>query len=1462
MASSSALSSDTVITSDSFNLINVNMANVTKLTDNTFLMWSRQVHALLDGYGLAGYIDGSLVAPPSTLTTDGVTTENREFTKWKRQDKLIYSALLGAISTTVQPLLSTVTTSAGIWEILTSTYANPSRGHILQIRSQIQNWKKGTKSINEYFRGLSTRFDQLALLESPYSREDQIDLVMKGLPADYRQVHDQISGRDVAPSLPELYEKLINHEVRLSNIVSADDSLPITANAAQHRGNNNNNSRNNGGNYHGQQRNNNNRFNQTPQQQQQFRPRQDQNSRGYQGKCQICGIFGHSARRCSQLQQFSGGSLGSSSQYFPSQYSSSPAPWQPRAHMAATAYNPNNWILDSGATHHLTTDLNNLALHHPYNGGEEVTIADGSGLAISHTGSSTLSTPTRSLALTDILYVPNIHKNLISVYRLCNANKVSIEFFPAHFQVKDLNTGARLLQGKTKDELYEWPVKPNNIISYSASPTPKTSLPSWHSRLGHPSFSVLQTLVSQFSLPLSQTSQKQFPCSHCLINKSHKLPFYSNTISSKSPLDYVYTDVWTSPIVSFDNFKYYLILVDHYTRYTWFYPLQQKSQVKDTFIAFKSLVENRFQCKIRTLYSDNGGEFIALRPFLRTCGISHLTSPPHTPEHNGISERKHRHIVETGLTLMHQACVPTSYWSYAFATAVYLINRLPTHVLNDTSPYVKLFQQVPNYLKLRVFGCLCFPWLRPYTHHKLESRSVPCVFMGYSTTQSAFHCLDTKTGRIYTSRHVHFVEDRFPFSSNTSQTHSDAESNSSSQTPSSRIIPLSTAPLVSAPPSPPPSTDPHLPSTPSPAPVTTTDSPRQSSSSSAGTSSTPDNQSVGPGNNSIDSLTNSVMQAHSNPSPTSSQTNQNSSATETQPILSPTPSILSSPTHTHSSSSISANPQPAIASPPQNANNHPMRTRAKNNITKPITRLTLLAHPNKTKPYIPNTVNQAMRDQKWRDAMSEEINAQIRNNTFELVPPAPYQNVISTKWIFTLKYLPNGVLDRYKARLVARGFNQQYGIDYAETFSPVVKSTTIRTVLQLAVSRSWPIKQLDVNNAFLQGTLSEEVYVSQPPGFVDKDRPHYVCRLKKALYGLKQAPRAWYQELKTFLCTAGFQNSIADTSVFIYVRGSDIVYVLVYVDDIIVTGSSTKLITSFIDALAARFSLKDPKDLCYFLGIEATRTASGLHLMQRKYIVDLLVKTNMMDAKPVATPMAPNPKLTLFSGTPLDDPKEFRTVIGSLQYLAFTRPDIAYVVNRLSQFMHRPTDMHWQAVRRLLRYLAGTISHGIFLKANSPISLHTYSDADWAGDNDTYISTNAYILYLGMTPIAWSSKKQTGVARSSTEAEYRAVANTASEIIWVCSLLSELGVMLPTQPVVYCDNIGATYLSANPVFHSRMKHLAIDYHFVRNQVQSGALRVVHVSTNDQLADALTKPLPRPRFLDLFSKIGVNKLPPS
>ncbi|KAJ9548564.1 hypothetical protein OSB04_021107 [Centaurea solstitialis] len=470
----------------------------------------------------------------------------------------------------------------------------------------------------------------------------------------------------------------------------------------------------------------------------------------------------------------------------------------------------------------------------------------------------------------------------------------------------------------------------------------------------------------------------------------------------------------------------------------------------------------------------------------------------------------------------------------------------------------------------------------------------------------------------------------------------------------------------------------------------------------------------------------------------------------------------------------------------------------------------------------PQTITQALKQPQWRKAMQEEYDALLRNQTWSLVPPESVPNLVGSKWVFRTKFKPNGTIDR---------FHQRSGLDYIETFSPVIKPATLRLVLSLASSQNWPLRQLDINNVLLQGTLTESVYMSQPPGFVDPSFPHHVCKLNKAIYGLRQASRAWYNELKSFLISDHFKPTISDPSLFVRHSNTSPIYILVYVDDIIFTGPNSSLVSSFITSLAHKFSLKDLGNLSYFLGVEVLPHPHGLFLSQSKYILDLLTKANMNNCKPASIPLTISDHLTTTNGTPLSDPKNYRSFVGGLlQYLSLTRPDVAFVVNKLSQFMHRPTDIHWAALKRLLRYLF----------------IMVYS----------YVVTLRYIVYLGSNPIAWSSKRQPTLARSSTKAEFWAVASTTTEVQWTISLLSELGYKSTTTPTIFCDNLSAVHYSANPVFHSRMKHLALDFHFVREKVQDGSIRVTHIKGDDQLADALTKPLLKHRYNTLLSKIGL------
>jgi histone deacetylase 1/2 len=469
--------------------------------------------------------------------------------------------------------------------------------------------------------------------------------------------------------------------------------------------------------------------------------------------------------------------------------------------------------------------------------------------------------------------------------------------------------------------------------------------------------------------------------------------------------------------------------------------------------------------------------------------------------------------------------------------------------------------------------------------------------------------------------------------------------------------------------------------------------------------------------------------------------------------------------------------------------------------------------------------------------------------------------VVDCKWIYKIKRKADGTVDRFKARLVAKGFKQRYGIDYEDTFSPVVKSATIRLVLSLAVSRGWHLRQLDVKNAFLHGVLEEEVYMKQPPGYEESSRLGYVCKLDKALYGLKQAPRAWYSRLSSKLQSLGFSASKADTSLFFYNKGGVSIFMLIYVDDIVVASSSEKAVNALLHDLGMDFALKDLGALHYFLGIEVKKVRDGIIITQEQYANELLKRVNMTICKAVDTPLSVSEKLSLVDGELLsnEDSTRYRSIVGALQYLTLTRPDIAFSVNKVCQFLYAPTTVHWTAVKRILRYLRGTTSLGLRLRKSTSTMVSAFSDADWAGCPDDRRSTGGFAVFLGSNLISWTAQKQATISRSSTEVEYKALANATAEIIWVQTLLTELGVPQPRAACLWCDNIGATYLSANPVFHARTKHIEIDYHFVRERVAQKLLDIRFIPSGDQVADGFTKSLST-RQLEVFRRnLNLDKL---
>lgn len=337
----------------------------------------------------------------------------------------------------------------------------------------------------------------------------------------------------------------------------------------------------------------------------------------------------------------------------------------------------------------------------------------------------------------------------------------------------------------------------------------------------------------------------------------------------------------------------------------------------------------------------------------------------------------------------------------------------------------------------------------------------------------------------------------------------------------------------------------------------------------------------------------------------------------------------------------------------------------------------------------PTSYQEVMKDEQWKRAMDDEYDALIKNDTWKLVPFSNQKNVIDCRWVFKIKRKADGSIDCYKARLVAKGFKQRFGIDYEETFSPVVKPATIWLILSLVVSYGCNLRQLDVENTFLHGVLEEEVYMGQPPGFQHQKLPNHLCKPKKALYGLKQAPRAWSSKLSSKLRELAFVPSTADASLFVYSRNGEIVYFLVYVNDIIMASSMSGITARIIQQPNQELAIKDVGDLHYFPDLEVQKNADDLILTERKYINDLLVRANMQNCKSMTTPMSTSEMLSRTEGKLLTDQETtiYHSIVGALQYLTLTRPDIAYPINKVCQYLSSPTDQHWIAVKRILRFL-------------------------------------------------------------------------------------------------------------------------------------------------------------------------------
>ncbi|KAI0505062.1 hypothetical protein KFK09_016019 [Dendrobium nobile] len=1341
---SAAMADFTIPAPLKFLMSNIKHIVTTQLTNDNYAIWKVQTIKLFSANGFDGYLTGSQ-QPPSESSSD--------YRLWKLVDQNLVSALYSTISPTILPYILHLSSAQEIWKTLECRLQPTNRSRVIQLKNTLHNVSMGDSSMQAYLAQIKGLVDSIAAAESQVDTEDIIHYILNGLPAAYNSFCTSIRTCQTSISLEVLYSLLCSEEINIQNQLlkessPAKDGSAFYSNVRSSRGRGNPSlpSRSNRG--RGSSSRNLN-SNTTPQQQRPI--------------CQICNKPGHIAAQC----------------WHRSNLSYTPGP--PRAMLT---HNPSvssqDWILDTGATSHLTSEASNLQQPVPYQGTDAISIANGSTIPIQSSGDGILPLPNsnRKLHLRNLLYAPLLSHNLISIHKLTADNNCSILFHATGFTITDLQDRQILLHGRCRDGLYSISTTSANHLQ-QALHSRSSSTSRWHDRLGHPHQLALRTLAAVDSS--ISYSPKHHICKFCNMAKSHKLPFPKNTTHVSSPFQLIHSDVWgPAPVTSLNGYRYYIIFIDDCTRFCWLYPMTTKSESYSKFNQFYNSINTQFSTNIQILRSDAGGEYTSnqFKHFLLSKGIAQQFSCPHTPEQNGLAERKHRHLLETVRTLLLAANLPQSFWADALLTANYLINRLPTKALNLRIPFQVLHNTLPSYSHLRTFGCLCFPWLKHQAPNKLSSRSSECIFLGYSPSHKGYRCFNMATNKILISRHVIFHESIFPYSASatTATSHSDSPT-------SSPITLLPTSIPIELP------------------------------------------------NHSH--ITSSTVTPES-PSSSNSQTN--------------TITILDSTSTSTSSHHNPSHPEP-VSQPI-----HPMQTRLKSGIIKPKHILDLLTV--NSDPSTPTSFTQASKLPSWRAAMSDEFHALQRQGTWSLVPAPSTNSILGCKWTYRLKRDATGSITQHKARLVAQGFNQQQGLDYHETFSPVAKLPTIRILLTIATQRHWSLLQLDVTNAFLHGDLEEDVYMSQPQGFVDSQFPTHVCKLHKSIYGLKQSPRQWYNKLTQHLTRTGFQFSRADPSLLMYKQGTVQIYILIYVDDMLITGNDNSSIQHILLGLRQAFSLKDPAPVSLFLGIRISHTPHGLFLDQQQYATDILKSAGFLHCKPLPTPITPRSIQSREPDSNLLHPPNYRSIVGSLQYLTITRPDLAFATNQLCQHMHNPQPTHVHALKRTLRYLQGTLNYGLPL-CRGDLTLQTFADADWASDSADRKSVSGFCTFLGKNLISWSVKKQITVAKSSTEAEYRALAAATSDVIWLRRLLTDFDAPPSKPTTIFCDNVSALALALNPVFHARTKHIEIDYHFISHHIQHKEISVQHIHSIDQPADILTKSLPVTRFQQLRSKLTIR-----
>lgn len=1083
-----------------------------------------------------------------------------------------------------------------------------------------------------------------------------------------------------------------------------------------------------------------------------------------------------------------------------------------------------NWIVDSGASDHMTYDPGDFVqAMEP----KKVEIINANGGRHPVTGAGKVQL-TSSIALNNTLLVPSLSTKLLSVGQLAEELNCVVLMYPRFCLFQDVLSKEIIGRGSKRGGLYHMDDISAGRINYVKGKESTLNLQKimmWHKRLGHPSFSYMRKLVPEI---FQKCDIQPLECETCIKAKSHRNVYPLSNNKSTIPFALVHSDVWgPSPVNTMSGNKYYVLFVDDFSRMTWLYLFKRKDEVAGIFKLFHKMVLTQFNREIKIFRSDNGGEFVnnTLKEYFASHGVVHETSCVGTPQQNGVAERKNRHILETARSLLFENNVPKKFWEHAITTSIYLINRMPSKKLNFQTPLqvLSLHHHIPSILTIppKIFGCVAYVHIQKQNRTKLDPCAEKCIFLGYGFHQKGYKCYNPITRKFFVTMDVNFLESEsffpraeFPVQGERDNDHETLDweyisgPSFSPRATASEVKNLqhshsSEIPYISEltpidPPSEPNQSNPHI----------------------SEAEATPELVNDTIVQNGVDSENDVTRGMHSGEDIQSSSNDELSS-----PSPEEHPEVRISTPEEQNIVSYKLPFRHNRGKPP---NRYEPEYEPKKPVNYPIANYVNVAKlseklkgfvANLSSVRVPERVEEALGDSRWREAMDVEMAALDKNKTWRVVELPKGKKPVGCKWVFSIKYNANGEIERYKARLVAKGYTQKYGIDFQETFSPVAKLNTIRILISLAANLGWSLHQFDVKNAFLHGDLEEEIYMELPPGYDYHGSSSVVCKLDKALYGLKQSPRAWFGRFSGAMKKYGYNQSDSDHTLFIRRNGEKLTLLIIYVDDMIITGNDEEEITELQEKLSKEFEMKNLGKLKYFLGIEVARSNEGIFLSQRKYVLDFLAEVGMLDCKPVDTPIMQNYKSVEHTDSIPEDKENYQKLVGKLIYLSHTRPDIAYAVSVASQFMHSPKQEHMELVTRIIRYLKGSPGRGVMYKNNGNLDVCGYTDADWAGSQVDRRSTSGYFTFVGGNLVTWRSKKQNVVALSSAEAEFRGMTKGMCELLWIQKLMIELGYPPRKEMDLFCDNKAAIDISQNPVQHDRTKHIEVDRHFIKEKLE-------------------------------------------